>query len=129
MAKKNNDLIWNVWFCDLSGKNIEQRNVFNLSCTFNNDFEKLVKRVKKENLSKKDFEDAFRRICLYSYWAKREYEVCIADLPWFSHYDDAEKIKEGYARWVKVAEKVDVYTQLLMNWDRFVDYTWAQIKE
>lgn len=37
------------------------------------------------------------------------------------------KVKE-YEHYCKTAEKIDIYSQVEMNWDNFVDYVWNEVK-
>lgn len=46
---------------------------------------------------------------LYHYWCKCEWEVIIDHWP---HFDDFQ------------SRKVDVYEQVMNNWDVFAEYTW-----
>ena len=49
---------------------------------------------------------------MYYYWAKCEWEVIVSDWP-----------TSG-----KVEAKIDVYNQVMLNWDKFADYTWKNRK-
>lgn len=91
---------------------VETANVFTLSGNFIYFFNKAIKaydKTKDIDAFVKDVEGALR----YAYWAKCEYEIIIAGL-----FD-----KEGV--------KVDIYEQVKLNWDRFVDYllTTLEIKK
>lgn len=46
---------------------------------------------------------------MYHFWSRCEYEVIIRE--WCGR--EAER-------------KVDIYEQLMLNWDRFIDYCWSQ---
>ena len=45
---------------------------------------------------------------MYYMWSKSEYEIIVS--PWVGRAEDI---------------KIDVYSQVHMNWDRFVDYVWS----
>lgn len=51
---------------------------------------------------------------MYYYWAKCEWEVIIS--PWIAQHNDNEI-------------KVDVYWQVMNNWDIFLDYVWNNKKK
>ena len=51
---------------------------------------------------------------MYYFWSKCEYEIIITCWPKW------DKFKE---------EKIDVYSQLNLNWDKFVNYIWENKKE
>ncbi len=97
-------LIWNVYWEDFNRNQIVVRNVFNLSVSFNN----YLKDNLKKNKLKKDFCKQLERDLQYCYWSKCEHEIIISSWP---SRDDC-KIK------------VDVYDQIMLNWDKFCDYVW-----
>lgn len=123
-----NNLEWCVWHCRFDGSKIEQRNIFELSHNFNRRFESLLQRSKDESMTKEVFGKELDSILMYCYWSKREYEICIADLPWFSE-DDLDKTRKQYKRWLSGTKKVDVYDQIKMNWEPFLNYVWGVISE
>lgn len=45
---------------------------------------------------------------MYYMWSKCEYEIILS--PWTGRADDI---------------KIDVYDQIMMNWNSFVDYVWS----
>ena len=47
---------------------------------------------------------------MYYFWGRSEYEVVI--YPWCGGGE-------------KESKKIDVYTQIMMNWDKFVEYVWG----
>lgn len=55
------------------------------------------------------FSDEVRRSLLYYFWCKYEWEITISSFP----------SKE------KNTVKVDVYWQVMNNWDRFIEYVWS----
>ncbi len=70
--------------------------------------EDLQKHYKKQK-TKEAFAEALRRSLMYYFWSKCEWEVLIS--PWCG-----SKKNE--------AIKVDVYWQVMNNWDHFLDYVW-----
>ena len=50
---------------------------------------------------------------MYWFWSKCEHEIIISSWP----YTD------------KAAAKIDIYQQVMMNWDIFLEYTWSFRKE
>lgn len=95
-------LEWNV-FVEINDK-IETRNIFNLSIRFIEYFEKALKYYKKHKSFDVFIEDVNIAL-MYAYWAKSEYEVVID-------------------HWIGKSEgiKVDIYEQVKINWNRFVEY-------
>ena len=93
-------LIWNVYTENVNSRKIEPYNVFN-HCGFSNDLSKIFR---EEN----DADRLVERVkssLMYWFWSKCEWEVILVGWP------DTE-----------THEKIDVYDQILLNWDRFLDY-------
>ena len=109
MRKKLIDTLeWNV-FVEINNE-IKTMNIFHLSTRFTEGFERALKNYKKH----KDFDSFVKDVktaLMCAYWAKSEYEVVI------NH-------------WIGRAEgrKIDVYEQVNINWDRFVEYLELKIK-
>ena len=61
-----------------------------------------------DNLSRDEFEDGLKKYLMYYMWSKCEYEIILS--PWTGRADDI---------------KIDVYDQIMMNWNSFVDYVWS----
>ena len=102
-------MIWNVYVENFNGKRIEPFNVFQHS-GFINDIEKAYKKHKNDFDA---FSEAVKRSLIYYYWAKAEWEIIIG--PWCS------------AKFSKDMEiKVDVYDQVMLNWETFIKYVWEQ---
>lgn len=101
---------WNVYYFDINKKKIEVFNIFD-HCSFLKWIKKDLKNIK----DKDEFAKALKSNLMYYYWAKAEWEVIIA--PWVGGDRD------------KCAEKIDVYDQVMLNWDTFVDYVWCNKKE
>lgn len=87
-------------------KKIIKWNVFNHS-TFAEEVNKLL----QDNLSMNEFSEVLKRYFKYYFRSKCEYEIILS--PWAGRADDI---------------KIDVYDQIMMNWDRFVDYVWQFTK-
>jgi len=52
--------------------------------------------------------DSLKRYLMYYMWSKCEYEIILS--PWTGRADDI---------------KIDVYDQIMMNFNSFVDYCWS----
>lgn len=102
MSKKH-EPVWYVFVEDFNGKNIKKFNVFH-SHNFIEGCKKTVKQYKKDKDIEK-FEKEIRSWAMYSFWGKCEYEVVVT----------------GWVR-NEVQKKIDVYEQLMMNWDSFFKY-------
>lgn len=109
----NKNLTWNVYVYNFNNRCIETRNILgNGSVIIRNVLEK-AKSEYKENVPDYDkFKEEVRNIVMYYYWAKCEWEVIISAWP------PNENAKE---------EKVDVYSQVMLNFDVFYNYIYNNI--
>lgn len=96
-------LEWNVFYYDINSKKIRVANILdhNGLCK---DIEKALHKCKNRD----DFAENVRLSLMYYFWSRSEWETVIH--PWIG--DD------------NAAIKVDIYWQVRMNWDRFIDYLW-----
>lgn len=93
---------WNVYYHDINSGEIRAHNVFNHS-GFRRDVICVLEKCKdKEDLAKQ-----VRSSLMYYYWSKSEWEVTVG--PW-----------AGKGNTIKI----DVFDQIMLNWDHFVDYLW-----
>ena len=102
-------------------------------------FEEDVKEDLKKCETKEFFAEKLKSHLMYCFWSKCEYEVVISSFPVHikkeelkrlntSFKEDTEKYgHEPYGVWVcpDVGEKVDVYSQVMLNFEVFVDYIWS----
>lgn len=95
--------IWNVYICNMSSGKIEIYNIFNHG-TFNVYYRKAL----ETSATKEEFAEQIKNELRYYFWGKCEWEVEIVD--WM-----------GYQ---KSGLKTDVYKQVMLNFDIFVDYCW-----
>lgn len=101
MSGKNKDLVWNVFYHNSNTKKIEFFNIFD-HWKFREDVEKALKKSRTREALEKEV----RSLLFYYFGSKYEWEVLITTFP----ANDDKTIK------------VDVYWQVINNFDRFVDY-------
>ncbi len=101
-------LEWNVIVHDINQDKMRVYNVFDHG-GFRDDVAKYIKQRK----SREEFSELVRKSLLYYFWSKCEWEILIK--PWCGSRDQKE-------------EKVDVYWQVMNNWERFIDYIWSNKK-
>lgn len=132
------NLEWNVYLENFNSRTIEAFNVFD-HFRFQDD----VKKALKQARNKKDFAEEIRHALMYYFWSKCEYEIVITSwVPRISKKelerlnDSFKEDNEKYGRepasiWVEpnVFKKVDVYEQIALNFDIFVDYIWSHKKK
>lgn len=97
------NLEWNVIYYNFNKNIIEEWNIFKHN-TYKLEVEELLNNYK----SKEEFSYELHRTTMYYFWCKTEYEFIASGWP----------PREGSER------KIDIYTQLKMNWERYVDYLW-----
>lgn len=102
-------LEWNVYKEDFNNKKIEIFNVFNHHYFM----EDLVK-IKRKCKEKEEFAKAVKSSLMYYYWSKCEWEIILQSWPQRENFN---------------AKKIDVYDQVMLNWDKFIDYLWENKKE
>lgn len=101
---KKLELEWNVYRQDLNSSEIKKFNIFD-HWKFNED----VARALKRDLNRNDFIRHLRSELFYFFCSKCEYEVLIST--WTGNKE-------------KGAIKIDIFDQVMMNFDIFVDYVW-----
>ena len=103
------ELEWNVYREDVNHKCFYKYNIFS-----HGGFVKSLKEMinkRNQNVDQDfDFNEELKRILKYYFWAKCEMELLLTDWP-----------NQSFT------EKVDVYDQLELNWNRFVDYIYSNM--
>ena len=101
-------LVWNVYRYSFNSDKVEAVNIFD-HWKFSEDvLTDLRKRIKKE-----EFAERLRRNLMYYFWSKCEHEIIVSSWP----YTD------------KAAAKIDIYQQVMLNFNIFLEYVWSFRKE
>ena len=100
-----NKLVYNVYQEDINNRSIVVRNIFDNSSFLNMIWE--AKKAFGEDFSA--FSEKVKNALMYFYWSKCEYEIILSGWP---PKDDFKK------------KKIDVYEQVMLNWDLFIKYLW-----
>ena len=93
------NMVWNVYYHNINKNKIEIKNIFSHS-----DFSKGVKDLLWICKTKSRFEDNLKRELCYYFWCRSEYEIYIGG---------------------EIGNKIDVYDQVMLNWEIFADYVWS----
>jgi hypothetical protein len=101
-------LKWYVLVENFNHKTIEKFNIFD-HYRF---MEDLTKNYKKNKNDFAAFSSQLESDLRYYYWSKCEWEVIVSSWP--------------PAKKEPIETKIDVYDQIKLNWDKFVNYTWEQ---
>lgn len=102
-------LEWNVYRIDHMKNKVEIFNVFD-HWRFRDEMIKTL----LDSDTKEEFSEELRHSVFYYFAWKFEYEICITSV--FSHKEETDT-------------KIDIRHQLLLNWDRFIDYLWGNKEE
>lgn len=95
---------WNVYIHNYNKNKMEPYNIFDHS-----GFKYEVKQAVKKYKDKDAFIDKLRIELSYYFWSKCEWEVIIT--PWIGKKESCET-------------KIDVFDQVMINWDIFSNYVW-----
>ena len=95
---------WYAYYHDSNAGKIRPLNVFDHG-GFRHDVEEILQ---KKDLDRDAFSKEIRSSMMYYFWSKCEYEVIIKE-------------------WVGVPAQlhVDIFQQVDMNWNHFIDYLWS----
>lgn len=102
------DLVWNVIISSRNSGKFLQWNVFN-----NTIFSEQVTKALKKYKSIEEFAGRVKSWAMYCFWSKCEYEIIL------SHWPPNERFEEL---------KIDVFDQLMLNFNTFVEYIWNSCK-
>lgn len=126
-----------VYHHDFNKRTIEKWNIFN-----HGRFTEDVRRLLNKDLTKEEFSEDLKHKMRYYFWSKCEWETIITSWPCYIdkkeldrlsfEYEDFNQKYGRYPRKINVApdvgDKVDVFDQVTMNWNIFVDYVWNHKK-
>jgi len=135
--KKHLSLVWNVYDYHFSVPELRIFNVFN-----HESFLDSVEKLLAKDMPKEEFPELLRRQALYYYWSKTEWECIITDTnPQICRNELCRLLSECYEQLPKSkptprhfcinlvnSYKLDIYSQIMLNWDEFVDYVWQHSK-
>lgn len=130
---------WNVYYYNVNKNKIEIFNIFD-HYSFKNEIDKLL----NECQTIEDFKIKAKSPLRYYYWSKCEWEVIVSVnkdkvflTPWCGCKNPEEITIEVTSDWWKEfanlhiskqrfsnEAKIDVFDQVMFEWDRFIEYVW-----
>ena len=129
-------LSWNVFYEDINKRSIIIKDIFDGGY-----YERVARDLKAKLADKSAFADSFRNELMRQFGGRAEYEIVITSWPPHVNVDDIttvqKRIEAEEAAWGKKPNmtivplscnrKVDIFEQLDLNWDQFIDYIWTNI--
>ena len=100
-----NNMVWNVYYHNFNKNKIEIKNIFT-----HGGFNKGVKEILSKCKTKEELAEELEKELQYYFQSRAEWETVIK--PWCGGGD-----YEGI--------KIDIYDQVMLNFDVFVDYVWS----
>lgn len=130
-------LAYYVYVENINRRKIEKYNVLNDAI-----IDEIIERTKDFPGDKKAFAEQVEQIMMYHYWSRSEWESVLTSWPPNMRLEELIRLnqeveesqqkygQEPYALTVSLttAEKIDVYDQIVMNWNIFIDYAWENLK-
>lgn len=130
-----NKLAYYVFIENFNTRKIQKYNVLNDS---------IVSEIRKKSKGisdKKDFNEIVKSILMYHYWCRAEWEVVITSWPTYVAIDEVNKFTEQIMAYkskfkdlpprltinLTTEQKIDVYSQVELNWEIFIDYLWKEL--
>lgn len=126
-------LVWYI-FNEEHGK-IVPINLFEYNWVFLRDGLLVAKKKYNDDFNK--FADHIRRWLSYEYCSRSQYETVITTWPTFIDEEELNRLNDEYKKSKEeghvfyrqtvntgISFKLDVYTQVMLNWDRFIEYVW-----
>ena len=107
------ELCWNVYRNNINSRKIEVFNIFD-----NYEFTEDCFKIYKEHNTYDEFREAIKNNLMHYFWCKCEYEVLIRDI-----FEIEKYIPER----IKTEKKVDVYEQVMLNFDSFASKTYVDL--
>lgn len=118
------ELQWNVYYLSRNGHNIDYFNIFR-----HGDFYCEIKKALTAIDNKEELSAEVRLILFYYFCSKYEWEIGLTEpFPRITREELDRVAALDFKRHelinLEIHEKIDVYQQIMINFDRFVDYIW-----
>ena len=96
---------WNIFYYNINARKIETFNIFNHG-RFREDVIRNLTIIE----NKEEFAQTLKSNLMYYFWAKAEWELLFS--PWVGGDQEKDSVK------------IDVYEQVMNNWEIFLNYVW-----
>jgi hypothetical protein len=132
---RRRDMKWNVFIHDVNTCSIKEYDIFR-----HRSFAQDVAKLFKQDLTIKDFAERLKREVQYYFWGRCEMEQVICSWPVYIDGEELARINKEYEehneKWGRypykvnikpdVGRKIDIYQQVMLNFDVFCEYVWSQ---
>lgn len=107
------ELVWNVYRYDINSKKIEIYNIFDHWVFYDYLYKAKRKYLTKKNFDFKAFIEQVKRELSYYFFSKVECEISIS---------------EPFPDQNSIYKKIDIYEQVMLNWEVFKEYLFNNYK-
>ena len=102
-------------------------------------FEAVASEIKSKTANKEEFAEEFRVKLMSRFWSRSEYEVIVTSWPPYVEKAEVARLnveqEEHFYKYgayrqnvnLTVSRKIDIFEQLKLNWQQFIDYVWNNI--
>lgn len=123
------NLTWYVYRHNINKNQIYKYNIFDHG-RFS---EEVYELLNKHEMTYEEFSEKLRCSLMYYFWCKAEHEIVITSFPPYIDKKEFNRLSSEEFRVcsdvrLRCGEKIDIYEQIRMNWDVFVDYVWNSKK-
>ena len=129
---------WNVLLHDVNAGTITTWNIFK-----HGGFTKDVEKLLAADLDREYFSELLQQRIRYYFGTRSEYEIVVTSWPPYMNGADIVKLNKEYEDHkatrgkypykldvaLDVGKKMDIYDQVMLNWDVFVDYVLSNKEE
>lgn len=129
-------LTWKVFIEDINSRKIKKYDIF-----ASGNWEEIARDLKESTKDKQEFEIEFKNKLMHQYWSRCEYEVIITSWPPYITSKEIERLNGEIDKIIKsggrtpirmsprleVSQKIDVFEQLMLNWNIFIDYVYSNV--
>lgn len=122
---------WNVYIKDMNRREIKPYNIFKHG-RFVNKIEELMEDFTG---TKEEFATQVKSTLMYYFWSKCEWETVITSWPPRITQEELNRLNveldskyPSLSPRLETAEKIDVYQQVMLNWEHFINYLWGQVE-
>lgn len=121
---KKKSLVWNVYRFSLAGDKVVVYNIFN-HLGFADGMQKIIKK----KYDRSAFANEVKSELIYHFCGKYQHEITISKTANDEPNDENEILVSHYPRYSdsKYDMRIDVYEQVMLNFDAFIDYIYKAI--